>query len=284
MNPIKKVEDTRLIPIELIRPNPYQPRKTFNDEGLDELKQSIQNYGVIQPILVRKLGDGFELIAGERRLRASKLAGLKEIPAIVKELPDRELAVITLVENLQREDLNYLEEAEGYQKLIQDYNLTQEELAHRIGKSQSTIANKLRLLRLPASVKAIISQEMLSERHARALLRLPDETSQLRVLQEIQQKNLNVRETDNLVEQIMCEIAASADKRAGAQSAQETPVPKRRVIKLFKDVRIFLNTIRKAVSIMQDAGIDVHLQEKDREDHMEVSIIIRSHKIETQKQ
>jgi ParB family chromosome partitioning protein len=163
--------EIKYIPIDSIKPNPYQPRKDFNKKALEELSQSIKTYGVIQPISVRKLQDNsYELVAGERRLRASELANLKEIPAIIVDYRDKESAMIALIENLQREDLNFIEEAEGYRNLIEDHGFTQQELAEKIGKSQSTIANKLRLLKLPDDIKRDLIEHNLTERHGRALL------------------------------------------------------------------------------------------------------------------
>ena len=145
------------IPIRFIKPNPYQPRKNFNLKSLEELSQSVKTYGIIQPISVRKLShDSYELIAGERRLRAAEIAELTEIPAIVVDYRDKDSAMVALVENLQREDLNFIEEAEGYYNLIEDHNITQQELAEKLGKSQSTIANKLRILKLPTDIKKIL--------------------------------------------------------------------------------------------------------------------------------
>ena len=170
------------IRIENIRPNPYQPRKKFERASLEELCESIKQYGIIQPINVRISGSGYELVAGERRLRAAEMAGLREIPAIILDVSDNDSAIMALIENLQREDLTYFEEAEGYQNLLSEHNLTQEELAEKIGKSQSTIANKIRLLRLSPLIKKILIDNSLTERHARALLKLHDEQLQLKVL------------------------------------------------------------------------------------------------------
>lgn len=173
----------------LIEPNPFQPRKTFHDESLAELSSSIKEFGVIQPLLVRQKTDhSFELIAGERRLRASKLAGLALVPVIVKELTDQEMAELAMIENLQREDLHYLEEAEGFQQLIANFGFTQEELAVRVGKKQSTIANKMRLLKLAEDIRNTLRQENLTERHARALLKLDNYALQQQVLTAVCQK------------------------------------------------------------------------------------------------
>lgn len=162
------------IPVDLILPNVYQPRKHFDEESLEELAQSINVHGVIQPLSVRKLGENkYELVAGERRLKAAKKAGLTEVPAIIIDISDKESAAIALLENLQREDLNFLEEAEAYYNLIKDHSYTQEKLAEVIGKKQSTIANKIRLLKLDDEIRKILLDNDLTERHARALLKLP---------------------------------------------------------------------------------------------------------------
>ena len=193
-----------MIPIDLIRPNPYQPRKKFDQSSMDELCKSIKQYGVIQPINVRKISNThYELVAGERRLRATAMSGQKEIPAIIVDVGEDDSAVMALIENLQRENLGYMEEAEGYLNLIKEHGLTQEELAQKIGKSQSTIANKIRLLRLPPMVKKILADNGLTERHARALLKLNDEQLQLKVLQKVVEKGLNVRKTEELVQKVI---------------------------------------------------------------------------------
>ena len=166
----KKSEEKKItmISIDLIRPNPYQPRRKFDNSTMDELCRSIQQYGVIQPINVRKVNNThYELVAGERRLRAAAMAGHKEVPAIIVDIGEDDSAFMALIENLQREDLGYLEEAEGYRNLIKEHGLTQEELAQKIGKSQSTIANKIRILRLSPMVKKILSDNGLTERHAK---------------------------------------------------------------------------------------------------------------------
>ena len=192
------------IPIEAIRPNPYQPRRVFAQEALEELCASIKQYGLLQPISVRKAGnDAYELIAGERRLRACRMAGLTTIDAIVFSAYEQDSAVIAMMENLQRENLHYMEEAEGYQNLIRDHGLSQDELARRLGKNQSTIANKMRILKLPLTVKRMLLQYNLTERHARALLRLHDEEMQVKIVNVIVQQNLNVKATEDLVERTL---------------------------------------------------------------------------------
>lgn len=247
--------------LDSITPNPFQPRRVFDSTHLEELAQSIKDFGVLQPILVRKIGTGYELVAGERRFRASQLAGLKTIPAIVKNLSDKEIAEMALIENLQREDLNYFEEAEGYAKLMKEFGITQDEIAKRMGKSQSTIANKLRLLNLPESVRKEISVNVITERHARALLKLDDEKLQLQALNTIYTKNLNVRQTDELVEQLLI----TNEKQAKEKN-------QRKMKKIFKDMRLYLNTIRSAVKTIREAGLDADINENDFDDYLEVVI------------
>lgn len=251
--------------INNIRPNPYQPRKQFNKAALDELCESIKQYGVIQPINVRKIsGNSYELVAGERRLRAATLAGLSEIPAIVVNVDDNDSAVMALIENLQREDLSYMEEAEGYNNLISDHGFTQEELAQKIGKSQSTIANKIRLLKLSPMVKKILVDNNLTERHARALLKLHDEQLQLRVLRYVSEKGLNVKRTEELVERAI-------DKYTREAAAQ--PVEKK-LTKAIKDIRIFVNTIRQAIDLMKKSGVSAKAAQLDRGEYIEFIVRI----------
>lgn len=254
----------REIYIDLIRPNPYQPRKHFDSYQLEELAKSINTYGVLQPIIVRKNGNYYDLIAGERRLRACQNLGYKTIPALVRSMSDRDIAEIALIENLQREDLNYFEEAEGYKKLIQEFNLTQEEVALRVGKSQSTIANKIRLLKLPHEVRLNIMLDVITERHARALLKLPDTASQLAVLREIYNNNLNVKDTDALVE-------AQLRKNGAAPRLSQG----KKVLRIFKDLRIYINALRSAVSTIKEAGINVKMSEKEYDQYVEIIVQIR---------
>lgn len=253
--------------IDCVRPNPYQPRKQFSKTALEELCESIKQYGVIQPINVRKISiNNYELVAGERRLRAAIMAGLKEIPAIIVNVNDNDSAVIALIENLQREDLSYMEEAEGYNHLINDHGFTQEELAQKISKSQSTIANKIRLLRLPPMVKKMLADNNLTERHARALLKLHDEQLQLKVLKHVCEKGLNVKMTEELVEKAI-EKFVRRDK-------EKEKVPERKFTKAIKDIRIFVNTIRQAIDLMKKSGVNAKAAQLDRGEYIEFIIRI----------
>mgnify|MGYP000103854108 FL=1 len=188
-----------MIPVSEIRPNPYQPRKIFNKEALEELSLSIQQHGVFTPILVKKSISGYELITGERRWRASKMANLEEIPAIVVDFDDQQMMEVALLENVQREDLNVIEEAKAYEQLIQRLNYTQEQLAHRIGKSREHITNTLRLLRLPEEVQEKVTLKQLSMGHARALLGLKDEELMKKIAKQTIQQGLSVRKVEQLV-------------------------------------------------------------------------------------
>lgn len=260
-----KNKEITMIPIDLIRPNPYQPRKKFDQSSMDELCKSIKEYGVIQPINVRKISNThYELVAGERRLRATAMTGQKEIPAIIVDVSEDESAVMALIENLQRENLGYLEEAEGYLNLIKEHGLTQEQLAQKIGKSQSTIANKIRLLRLPPMVKKILTDNGLTERHARALLKLDDEQLQLKVLQKVVEKGLNVRKTEELVQKVL-EKYCNPSKETDSKS---------RVTKSIKDIRIFVNTIRQAIDTMKKSGVNARAAQIDRGEYLEFIVRI----------
>ncbi len=253
------------IPISSIRPNPYQPRKQFNKSSLEELCDSIKQYGVLQPINVRKMAtNSYELVAGERRLRAATMAGLTEIPAVVLNVDDNDSAVVALIENLQREDLSYMEEAESYNNLITEHGFTQEQLAQKIGKSQSTIANKIRLLKLPPLVKKILADNNLTERHARALLKLHDEQLQLKVLKIVCEKGLNVKKTEELIERVIERYTRSAEERAKGKSLNRN----------IRDIRIFVNTIRQAIDVMKKAGVNAKAAQRDRGEYVEFIVRI----------
>ena len=251
------------IPLSKIVPNPYQPRKEFESEALSELADSIRQYGVLQPLLVAPgKGDTYILIAGERRLRASIMAGMGTVPVIVSEYTTQQIAEIALIENLQRKDLHYLEEAEGYEKLVNTFHLTQESMAIRVGKKQSTIANKLRLLRLPASVRKKLHDSDLTERHARVLLKLESEDLQKAVLQKVLKGHLNVRQTEALVEKTL--------KEAGKLN-QKKP---RFVI--VNDVRIYLNSIKEIMETVKTSGIPSSMEQEMDGDDVVVTLRIKN--------
>ena len=251
------------IPINKIRPNPFQPRQVFEPEKIAELMQSIKTYGLLQPVIVRSIANGFELVAGERRLRACQQLGWTQIPAVVKDVSESAMATMALIENLQRENLSFLEEAAGYERLLKEFKLTQEVLAQRLGKSQSTIANKLRLLKLPDSVKEKLLAHDLTERHARALLKLPDEEAQIKILQEVCNLGYTVKQTEN---------------RVAAYLKKLSPPPKERKKVIIRDVRIFLNTIRQAVSLLESGGVGHRLKEKVCGDYLEITICVPKNK------
>ena len=259
VNEVKVVK----VPIELIFPNPYQPRKTFDDDALKELSESIDQYGVLQPLLGAPAENGkYLLIAGERRLRASRMAKLQEVPVIISEYTSQQIAEIALIENLQREDLHYLEEAEGYEQLMEQFHLTQEAMAARVGKKQSTIANKLRLLRLSAEVRKLLVDNGLSERHARALLKLDDEAKRLEVLAVVIERNYSVRQTEEYIEKLLNEKQQEKKKR----------------LVIVNDVRIYLNSIKQVVNAIKDVGIPVNMEQTVDGEDVVVSLRIRNQK------
>lgn len=231
------------LPVDKIVPNPAQPRQNFAEEDLRELADSIRENGVLQPITVRRGADGgYELISGERRLRASKMAGRAEIPAILVDSSSRQSAIYAILENIQRRDLDIFEEAKALQMLIHEWGVTQEEAARKLGRAQSTIANKLRLLSLGEEERRFILEHNLSERHARALLTVPDSGERMEILRKAVEQRMNVAQLEQHIQ------------RRAAAPAPVKEEPKRRVL-IVKDVRIFLNTINKAIDTMKNAGI-----------------------------
>lgn len=258
----------RLVEVNVasIHPNPYQPRATFDEESIAELAQSIQQVGLLQPLLVRKVDDGYELVAGERRLRAVTSLGMEKVACIVQQdIEDESSAMMALIENLQREDLHYLEEAQCYQKLLETYGLTQEELANRIGKSQSSIANKLRLLKLSDEVKAAMTEKRLSERHARALLKLTDDKQRLDAVEKIAEKGLSVKETEQMVEKTLNK--AYDERQDGAK-------PRPKLMRIVRDYRLFMNTINQAVNQLRESGMTVEVEQSDRADGVDIKISV----------
>ena len=251
------------IPARKIRPNKTQPRQDFYEEDLRSLSQTISNNGLLQPLTVRKLkNDEYELIAGERRLRASVMAGFSKIPCIVMKCSDKDSAIFALIENLQRKDLGMFEEARGINRLIRKYGITQEQAAIQLGKKQSTVANKLRLLRLSYDEQDWITQAGLSERHARALLKIQDEDSRKEVLSHIIAENLNVKETEKYISSLL-------DNKKVQPLHNNTD--KKIVV---KDVRIFVNTISRAVDTMRMSGIDAVSKKEETEDYIEYTVKI----------
>ncbi len=258
----------RLVEVNVasIHPNPYQPRATFDEESIAELAQSIQQVGLLQPLLVRKVDEGYELVAGERRLRAVTSLGMEKVACIVQQdIEDESSAMMALIENLQREDLHYLEEAQCYQKLLETYGLTQEELANRLGKSQSSIANKLRLLKLSDEVKAAMTEKRLSERHARALLKLTDDKQRLDAVEKIAEKGLSVKETEQMVEKTLNK--AYDEKQDGAK-------PRPKLMRIVRDYRLFMNTINQAVNQLRESGMTVEVEQSDRADGVDIKISV----------
>lgn len=245
------------LPEGQIVPNPDQPRKFFSQEGLEELADSIREHGVLQPLSVRKTAGGYELVSGERRLRACRMAGLKEVPCILVRVDQEGSSLLALVENLQRRDLDFVEEAAALSRLIRVYGLSQEEAARRIGKSQSAVANKLRLLRLSPQVLQLLLEAGCTERHARALLRLEDPELQLQAARYITREHLTVAKTEAYVETLL-----------------SPPVKRRKPTYFIKDVRLFLNTVTKGLSMMKTAGVNADCQRQETDDAICLTIRI----------
>lgn len=250
------------IPISKIKTNPYQPRKFFSENAIKELARSIREVGLLQPITLRSTASGYELVAGERRLRACKMLGMKEISAIVvPNMRECEAALLAMIENLQREDLHFLEEAEGYQSLMRQHGLTKEELGRRLSKSQSCIANKVRLLRLPRSIKEKIISYQLTERHARALMRLPDESLQNKIADRAGREGLSVMATENLVEQELARIYVSEDDT-------------QRKVRCHLGHTIYLNSIRHTIEKIRGCGAEIDVVREDKPDKVVLTIEI----------
>jgi ParB family transcriptional regulator, chromosome partitioning protein len=253
-------EEIKKIPIDQIIPNRFQPRTIFDDEKIEELSRTIHTHGIIQPIVVREFQENtFEIIAGERRWRAMKKLGWDVVPAIVKDFNDTETASVALIENLQREELSPIEEARAYGKLLELHHLTQEALAQRLGKGQSTVANKLRLLKLPQQVQDALLNKLITERHARSLIPLKDPEKQVKLLEEIIVKGLNVKQTEDRVVKML-------------EQLREKPKPKRKAFS--KDMRIAVNTIRQSLTMVSDNGIKLDSQEEEFEEYYQFTIKI----------
>ena len=253
------------VPRTSVVPNPYQPRKEFEPEALQELAASIRQYGVLQPLLVAPGPDGtYILIAGERRLRASGLAGLETVPVIVSDYTNQQIAEIAMIENLQRRDLHFLEEAEGYEKLLDTFHMTQETMAVKVGKKQSTIANKLRLLKLSPALRQKIHDSDLTERHARVLLKLDSDEEREAVVDKAVKDGLTVRQTEALVEKML--------KAAGKQKKR-----KPRIV-IVNDVRIYLNSIRQVMDMVRASGIPSSMDQSMDGDDVVVTLRIKNAK------
>lgn len=256
------------VDIDRIYPNPNQPRKRFNDSELAELAASIKANGIIQPAVVRRIDMGYELIAGERRLRAARLCGMECIPCIIVETTERGSAMMSLAENMQRKDLNFFEEAEAISVMIELFGYTQEDVASRLGKSQSTIANKMRLLKFPRHERMLMIDYGFTERHARALLAVESPELRISIINEIYQRKLNVENTERLIE--------SMNKRSREYQRIH------RCRGAFRDVRLFVNTINHAVEVMQAAGINAQVKKNREKEYIEYIVRIPAESTEVQ--
>lgn len=255
------------VPVEEIVLSPAQPRKKFDPESLRELADSISRYGVLQPLTVRFRKRGYELVSGERRLRASRLAGLRTVPCIILDIDKEDASLIALVKNLQRRDLDYIEEATALQELIRTFDMSQEEAARRIGKSQSSVANKLRLLKLPKDILLTLRSSGLSERHARALLRLGSHESRRTVLNHILAEGLTVAKTEEYIDQVL----AGEDEQRKVIALPETEA---RSLFVLKDVRLFLNTVDRAMNMMKQSGVDAQCGKTETDTEIFITIKI----------
>lgn len=254
-------EEVVKLPIEKISANKFQPRTVFDEAKIEELARTIHMHGVIQPIVVRTSNEegSYEIIAGERRFRAMRSLGWEEVPAIVRELSDKETASIALIENLQREELTAIEEANAYQNLLEIHEITQEALAQRLGKGQSTVANKLRLLKLPQDIQTALLNRIITERHARSLLQIKDSELQMKLFNETVEQSLNVKQLE--------------EKVAKALFTEPKKVkPKRKAFS--RDVRIAMNTIKESLNMVSKSGIDVSTEEEEHDDYYQIIVKI----------
>ena len=257
----KTSEEVMQLPLDKIHANKYQPRTVFDQEKIEELARTIHVHGVIQPIVVRKSDtEGeYEIIAGERRFRAMKSLDWTEVPAIIRNLSDKETASIALIENLQREELTSIEEAHAYQNLLEIQEITQEALAQRLGKGQSTVANKLRLLKLPEEIQTALLNRQLTERHARALLQVKNAELQKRLFDETLEENLNVKQLEMKVSKLL---------------ADEPKKPKARRKAVSRDMRIAMNTIKESLNMVSKSGIDLTTEEEEHEEYYQITVKI----------
>ncbi len=254
-------EEVQRIATEKLLPNPYQPRKQFKSEDLLSLAESIKENGILQPLLARRINnsDYYEIIAGERRLRAAILANLATVPCLIVDCDYEESAVYSIIENIQRSDLSFFEEAQAISQMQNHFGMTQEQIAKRLGKSQSALSNKLRLLKLPADVRYFIEKEGLTERHARALLKLESEKQMWTALNLIKDKGWNVQQTEEYINSV---------------TNKAVKPRKNNIVKIFKDVRIFVNTVNKAINTMKEAGIPAESNKTETDDYIEFFVRI----------
>ncbi len=254
------MENIVQIPTEKLLPNPYQPRKQFKSEDMLSLADSIKENGVLQPLLCRQINnsDYYEIVAGERRLRASILANRQTVPCVIIDCDYEQSAVFSILENIQRSDLGFFEEAVAIGHLMNHFGMTQEQIAKKLGKSQSALSNKLRLLRLPADVRYFIEKEGLTERHARALLKIDNEKDMWTSLKVISERHLNVEQTEAYIDSL----------------TNKEVKHRQNVVRIYKDVRIFVNTVDKAIKAMKDAGIDAESDKTETEEYIEYRVRI----------
>ena len=247
------------ISLAQLSPNPQQPRRSFDEAALRELADSIRAYGILQPLTVRRTPGGYQLVAGERRMRAARMAGLREVPCLVAQVDEQDAGMLALIENLQRRDLDCFEEAAAIARLISRYGLSQEQAAEKLGKSQSAVANKLRLLRLEEPVVDALHRYGLTERHARALLRLCDGEQRLRAVEHIGKTGMNVAAAEAYIDRLAAE--------------NQTTPPHRRSAYIIKDVRLFLNSVERGIRLMQGAGVGAQVARQDTDS--EICLTVR---------
>ena len=256
----KEINKVLEISVSVIKPNPSQPRKHFYSDELTKLAKSISQEGILQPLIIRMNDGEYQLVSGERRLRAAKIAGLKTVPCIIVNMTERNSALMALVENIQREDLSFFEEAGAIQSLISVYGMTQEDAAIRLGIAQSTVANKLRLLKIPGDEQQVIMDMGLSERHARALLRLKSKSDRVDVLERIHKYKLNVEMTEAYISKLL------EGRQKKESYKKRSPV--------LKDVRLFVNTINKAIEVMRLSGVEANSKKTQTENEITYTITI----------
>ena len=248
------------VSLSQLAPNPQQPRRSFDEAALRELADSIRAYGILQPLTVRRVGSGYQLVAGERRMRAARIAGLREVPCLVAQVDEQDAGMLALIENLQRRDLDYMEEAAAIARLLRRYGLSQQQAAEKLGRSQSAVANKLRLLRLEEPVAEALHHYGLTERHARALLRLEDPEQRLAAVEHIGKNQLNVADAEGYIDRLVAQ--------------NQTTQPRRRSAYIIKDVRLFLNSVDRGVRLMQTAGVGAKVSRRDTEDAICITVTI----------